>query len=159
MGRAVTSDWLLEDRGTWNGYQRFIDGVNIYPILPGKPLLVHAKTDRIPYMAQWSQQLFVVFFAAVPLALHKAWATLTAFILYMVVYALTVIHEVWGYSGIRVHGIVPSPIAWLLRVFNAELALEDHDLHHRRRWKKSFNYGKQTRDVGSTVWHVCREVG
>jgi sterol desaturase/sphingolipid hydroxylase (fatty acid hydroxylase superfamily) len=40
---------------------------------------------------------------------------------------------------------VPSPITWLLQLCDAELAVEDHDLHHRRGWKKSFNYGKQTR--------------
>lgn len=26
-----------------------------------------------------------------------------------------------------------------------ELVIEDHDLHHRRGWKQSHNYGKQTR--------------
>ncbi|KAJ3497350.1 hypothetical protein NLG97_g1975 [Lecanicillium saksenae] len=29
--------------------------------------------------------------------------------------------------------------------FNMELVIEDHDLHHRTGWKKSHNYGKQTR--------------
>ncbi|OAA43050.1 Fatty acid hydroxylase [Cordyceps fumosorosea ARSEF 2679] len=53
--------------------------------------------------------------------------------------------EVWGHCGLRVHGIVPSPISAVLGLLDMELALEDHDLHHRKGWKKSFNYGKQTR--------------
>lgn len=53
--------------------------------------------------------------------------------------------EVMGHSGLRVYTITPSPITPLLTMFDAELALEDHDLHHRMGWKKSFNYGKQTR--------------
>lgn len=53
--------------------------------------------------------------------------------------------EVWGHCGLRVHGVVPSPISAVLGLLGMELALEDHDLHHRKGWKKSFNYGKQTR--------------
>lgn len=53
--------------------------------------------------------------------------------------------ELAGHSGIRVHTTPPSTVGWLLKYFNAELVIEDHDLHHRKGWKKSFNYGKQTR--------------
>lgn len=323
MGRAaehnphsMTSTWTLADRSTWNGYQRLIDRIQAYPIFPDKPVPKHPKTEKIPYMPGWSQHLFIVFYAAVPLLLHQAWVSLTGhnigkfavFNLYNVAYIViviievcmlrrlthdhgcldgdiherdgipdtgagkiigemhktagfrlamaaivtykttlspfdvmsdsswwlslfaklclygviidfffysyhracheipglwkyhrthhlskhpTTVHsgfaddeqeiteiiivpllayftlwglglrlgfydwwicfqyvtfaEVWGHSGLRVHGIVPSPISWLLKLFDAELALEDHDLHHRQGWKKSFNYGKQTR--------------
>lgn len=50
-----------------------------------------------------------------------------------------------GHSGLRIHSLTPSPITWLLQLCDAELAIEDHDLHHRKGWRKSFNYGKQTR--------------
>ena len=53
--------------------------------------------------------------------------------------------ELAGHSGIRVYSSPPSTINWLLRFFDAELTIEDHDLHHRKGWKKSHNYGKQTR--------------
>ncbi|KAF9518239.1 hypothetical protein BS47DRAFT_1338512 [Hydnum rufescens UP504] len=33
----------------------------------------------------------------------------------------------------------------VLRPFGVEMIGEDHDLHHRNGWRKSFNYGKQTR--------------
>lgn len=33
----------------------------------------------------------------------------------------------------------------LLQYFNMDIAIEDHDIHHRRGWKNSGNYGKQTR--------------
>ncbi|KAJ6027457.1 uncharacterized protein N7446_003951 [Penicillium canescens] len=53
--------------------------------------------------------------------------------------------EVVGHSGLRIHLIVPSTISWLLRLLSSELNIEDHDLHHRNGWRKSHNYGKQTR--------------
>lgn len=33
----------------------------------------------------------------------------------------------------------------LLRPFGCEIAIEDHDLHHRHGWQRSYNYGKQSR--------------
>ncbi|KAJ9477339.1 Sterol desaturase [Pseudozyma hubeiensis] len=51
--------------------------------------------------------------------------------------------EASGHSGLR--GYFQNPTTWYLRWIGAELCLEDHDLHHRRGWKKSGNYGKQTR--------------
>lgn len=53
--------------------------------------------------------------------------------------------EILGHSGLRMEATAANPWTWLLRVFNVELVIEDHDLHHRRGWKKSYNYGKQTR--------------
>ena len=43
---------------------------------------------------------------------------------------------------------------WLMRWFDAELVIEDHDMHHRRGWKNSFNYGKQTR-IWDRVFGTC----
>ncbi|SPO22272.1 related to ERG25 - C-4 methyl sterol oxidase [Ustilago trichophora] len=51
--------------------------------------------------------------------------------------------EASGHSGLR--GYFQNPTTWPLRYVNAELCLEDHDIHHRQGWKKSGNYGKQTR--------------
>ncbi|KAF8306027.1 hypothetical protein DL93DRAFT_2048464, partial [Clavulina sp. PMI_390] len=52
--------------------------------------------------------------------------------------------EASGHSGIRmfIQAPIGSPI---LQYFGMDLALEDHDLHHRNGWRKSANYGKQTR--------------
>ncbi|KJX94132.1 fatty acid hydroxylase superfamily protein [Zymoseptoria brevis] len=52
--------------------------------------------------------------------------------------------ELFGHSGLRVFSTPASTNTYFLRFFNAELATEDHDLHHRQGWKKSHNYGKQT---------------
>ncbi|KAJ1034614.1 hypothetical protein NDA18_001470 [Ustilago nuda] len=51
--------------------------------------------------------------------------------------------EASGHSGLR--GYFQNPATWFLRYVGAELCLEDHDIHHRNGWKKSGNYGKQTR--------------
>lgn len=53
--------------------------------------------------------------------------------------------ELAGHSGLRLYTVAPSPISWLLPHLGADLMIEDHDLHHRKGWKASHNYGKQTR--------------
>ena len=52
--------------------------------------------------------------------------------------------EIAGHSGLRIHATSPSTLSWLLRYFEAELTIEDHDLHHRIGWRKAHNYCKQT---------------
>lgn len=51
--------------------------------------------------------------------------------------------EAAGHSGLR--GYFQNPSTWPLRYLGMELCLEDHDIHHRQGWRKSGNYGKQTR--------------
>jgi sterol desaturase/sphingolipid hydroxylase (fatty acid hydroxylase superfamily) len=53
--------------------------------------------------------------------------------------------ELWGHSGLRIFVTPPTTATPLLKLFDAELTTEDHDLHHRKGWKNSHNYGKQTR--------------
>ncbi|OGM40785.1 hypothetical protein ABOM_011144 [Aspergillus bombycis] len=53
--------------------------------------------------------------------------------------------EALGHSGLRIKAIAANPWSWLFSMMGVELVIEDHDLHHRRGWRKSHNYGKQTR--------------
>ncbi|KAM3435409.1 hypothetical protein MY4824_004875 [Beauveria thailandica] len=322
----MTADWQSKDPSTWNIYQKFIDAVDITPIIPGKPPPVFPKTDKMPFMAQWSQHLFIIIYAAIPLLLHQAYVSLTGqplskaavIFLYNLAYVLvavrevrmlrrltykygcldgdvardgipnsgggkiigemhktagfriimatwiayepgltplaffskpdiwaplvlklalygpildfffytyhrachevpwlwkyhrthhlnkhpTAVHsgfaddeqevieivivpfltyatlwalglklnfyewwvcfeyvtysEIFGHSGLRIYGTVPSPITPVLSYLGMELVLEDHDLHHRRGWKKSFNYGKQTR-VWDRLFGTCAD--
>ncbi|KAF7592932.1 hypothetical protein BBP40_012256 [Aspergillus hancockii] len=64
--------------------------------------------------------------------------------------------EVLGHSGLRVHLTVPSTLSWFLQFFDAEIVIEDHDLHHRKGWRKSHNYGKQTR-LWDRIFGTCTE--
>ncbi|KAJ5964682.1 uncharacterized protein N7479_004558 [Penicillium vulpinum] len=64
--------------------------------------------------------------------------------------------EFIGHSGLRLHGGTPSTVNWLLEMFDAELVIEDHDLHHRYGWRKSHNYGKQTR-LWDRIFGTCHE--
>jgi sterol desaturase/sphingolipid hydroxylase (fatty acid hydroxylase superfamily) len=45
-------------------------------------------------------------------------------------------------------------MAWLLEIFDANIVVEDHDLHHRKGWRKSHNYGKQTR-LWDRIFGTC----
>lgn len=62
--------------------------------------------------------------------------------------------ELLGHSGLRVHLYAASPISGVLSYFGLELALEDHDLHHRTGWKSSHNYGKQSR-MWDVIFGTC----
>lgn len=53
--------------------------------------------------------------------------------------------EAMGHSGVRIYSTTPGTATWILQFFDCELVIEDHDLHHRNGWRKSYNYGKQTR--------------
>lgn len=64
--------------------------------------------------------------------------------------------ELCGHSGLRVHIHTPSTVTWLLKYFDCELVCEDHDLHHRSGWKKSHNYGKQTR-LWDRIFGTCHD--
>ncbi|KAF9877269.1 fatty acid hydroxylase superfamily protein [Colletotrichum karsti] len=64
--------------------------------------------------------------------------------------------ELSGHSGLRIYATTPTPFAWPLRLFNCDLVLEDHDLHHRKGWKKSGNYGKHTR-LWDRIFGTCME--
>ncbi|KHO01375.1 Fatty acid hydroxylase [Metarhizium album ARSEF 1941] len=64
--------------------------------------------------------------------------------------------EFGGHSGLRLHIGTASTFGWLLKYFNMELLVEDHDLHHRTGWRKSHNYGKQTR-VWDRIFGTCGE--
>ncbi|KAL8277825.1 hypothetical protein RQP46_009808 [Phenoliferia psychrophenolica] len=54
----------------------------------------------------------------------------------------TIYVEMLGHSGVRSNW--SHPILWILKPLGAELAVEDHDLHHRM-GKSGKNYGKQSR--------------
>ena len=62
--------------------------------------------------------------------------------------------ELAGHTGL--HFVAPSPVRFALQYFDAELVIDDHDLHHRKGWKKSHNYGKQTR-LWDRVFGTCAD--
>ncbi|KAK7452278.1 hypothetical protein CaCOL14_004806 [Colletotrichum acutatum] len=64
--------------------------------------------------------------------------------------------ELTGHSGLRLYATTPTPFAWPLQFFNCELVLEDHDLHHRKGWKTSGNYGKHTR-LWDRIFGTCMD--
>ncbi|RAK99891.1 sterol desaturase family protein [Aspergillus ibericus CBS 121593] len=319
---SMKSTWRRQDRSQWSISHWFFEILGVHPTDLNKPIPVHPKTDKIPYMGQWSQHRWVLYHAFIPLALHQAYVTYTgqnlgpiaAVFFYSFAFKLIAIHELhvmrrmghiigfldgdqherdgvpdvgvskvvrslmststfrpimtvflsyrtaqtpagmswawlpleiglygiildfwfywyhrlmhdvgslwkyhrthhltkhpnplltlyadteqeifdiagiplltyislrlmglpmgfyewWichqyvmfaelaGHSGLRMHASPPSTLNWLLKLFSAELVVEDHDLHHRKGWKKSHNYGKQTR-LWDRIFGTCRE--
>ncbi|KAJ9298173.1 hypothetical protein DTO271G3_3778 [Paecilomyces variotii] len=64
--------------------------------------------------------------------------------------------EVMGHSGLRVHISATSTLSWLLDYLGWNIIIEDHDLHHRKGYRKSYNYGKQTR-VWDRLFGTCHD--
>ncbi|KAM5368094.1 hypothetical protein ACJZ2D_009698 [Fusarium nematophilum] len=302
---SVKSTWPLGDKSQWNLNQRLIHTLNVYPILPGKRVPVHPKTDKTPYFVEWQGHVWVLLHAFAPLLIHQTWLSSTGqgsihpvavFLLYFSTFSWSIrdgipdvgvdkvvsslwkttgsrivmvtcigynvsqppvsvmqdkywwawlwlqiglygiildfwfyiyhraMHdidalwkyhrthhltkhpnsvltayadheqeffdmigipfltwatfrafgiplgfyewwichqyiaftEVLGHTGLRIYGGPPSTLSWLLRLFNVELLIEDHDLHHRKGYRKSHNYGKQTR-LWDRLFGTCHE--
>jgi sterol desaturase/sphingolipid hydroxylase (fatty acid hydroxylase superfamily) len=115
---------------------------------PNPLLTLYADTEQelfdiagIPIMTYFTLRLL-----GLPMGFYDWW----------VCHQFVVFAELAGHSGLRVHATPPSTVSWLLRFFDAELIIEDHDLHHRTGWKKSHNYGKQTR-LWDRIFGTCYE--
>ncbi|KAI6783494.1 uncharacterized protein J7T54_005523 [Emericellopsis cladophorae] len=96
--------------------------------------------------ADLEQELFDI--AGIPLATYftmKAMGMPMGFYEWWVGHQFVMFAELAGHSGIRIYTEPPNPFTWLLRLAGCELIIEDHDMHHRKGWKASGNYGKQTR--------------
>ncbi|KAE8221054.1 hypothetical protein CF319_g5522 [Tilletia indica] len=84
-------------------------------------------------------------FITLPMSFHTWWL-ISLGILYT---------EAMGHCGVRLYWGTPLT-AWILRPLGMDLALEDHDIHHRHGWKdRGGNYGKQTR-VWDTLFGTKR---
>lgn len=95
----------------------------------------------IPFLA-WGVMKLVGF----PMGFYEWW----------ICHQYVVFSELAGHSGLRVLASPPSTVDWLLSYWDVNLVVEDHDIHHRHGWKKSGNYGKQTR-LWDYVFGTCRE--
>lgn len=84
----------------------------------------------VPMMTYFTMKLF-----GLPMGFYEWW----------ICHQYVAFAEVWGHSGIRIHLTVPTTFSWILQMLDAEIVIEDHDLHHRKGWRKSYNYGKQSR--------------
>jgi sterol desaturase/sphingolipid hydroxylase (fatty acid hydroxylase superfamily) len=107
--------------------------------------------------ADTEQEIFDI--AGIPLLTHGTMKLLglpMGFYEWWVCHQYVVFAELAGHSGLRLLANPPSTATWLLRYFKAELVIEDHDLHHRKGWKSSANYGKQTR-LWDRIFNTCRE--
>ncbi|KAJ3549062.1 hypothetical protein NM208_g703 [Fusarium decemcellulare] len=105
--------------------------------------------------ADFEQELFDI--AVIPLLAYfslKLMGLPMGFYEWWVCHQYVMFTELSGHSGLRVCSSPPSTLTWLLRMFDAELVIEDHDLHHRKGWKTSGNYGKQTR-LWDKVFGTC----
>ncbi|KAJ3495759.1 hypothetical protein NLG97_g3161 [Lecanicillium saksenae] len=115
---------------------------------PNPLLTLYADTEQeifdiagIPLLAYFTMKLL-----GFPMDFYEWW----------VCHQYIVFAELAGHSGLRIAATPPNPFNWFLRLFSAELIIEDHDLHHRKGWKNSANYGKQTR-LWDRVFGTCRD--
>lgn len=110
----------------------------------------HLTKHPIPVLASYSdleQEIIEVILVPIAsyLTLKCAVGMPMHFFEWWICQAYILFEEVIGHSGLRIYAIAPSIISPILCYLGCELVIEDHDLHHRRGWRQSYNYGKQTR--------------
>lgn len=115
---------------------------------PNPLLTLYADTEQeffdiagIPLLTYFTMKLM-----GFPMGFYEWW----------VCHEYVVFAELAGHSGVRLHASPPNTLTFLLRAFNSELVIEDHDLHHRKGWKSSGNYGKQTR-LWDRIFGTCKD--
>ncbi|KAJ4165765.1 hypothetical protein LMH87_007384 [Akanthomyces muscarius] len=100
---SMKSTWRTWDRKKWNQHHFILNFVKAHPYDLDKPVPVHAKTDKIPYLNQLSVQIWLVYHSMIPLVIHQMWLSFStyqtmhwtvALSLYIVAFNLTFIHEV-----------------------------------------------------------------
>ncbi|KAG6008288.1 hypothetical protein E4U21_004750 [Claviceps maximensis] len=116
---------------------------------PNPLLTLYADTEQelfdiagIPLLTY----LTMKFLLGMPMGFYEWW----------ICHEYVVFSELAGHSGLRLHATPPNTLTPLLRFFRAELLIEDHDLHHRKGWKSSGNYGKQTR-LWDRLFGTCKD--
>lgn len=170
---SMKSTWR-NDRSQWNIAHWFFETLDLHPDDLNKRVPVHEKTDKVPYLPEWRFERWLLVHALIPIALHQAFITYfgynlptwAAFLYYHIVISVISIRqigllrsfyewlfcaqyvmftEIYGHSGLRVSVTTLNPLTPLFQLCDVDLTIEDHDLHHRKGWRSSYNYGKQTR--------------
>ena len=77
---------------------------------------------------------FTMRFIGFPLGFYEWW----------IAHMYVMFTELAGHCGLRAAACAPNTLSWALDWVGGKIIIEDHDMHHRRGWKKSCNYGKQT---------------
>nr|POE78683.1 fatty acid hydroxylase vlma [Quercus suber] len=115
---------------------------------PNPLLSSYADTEQefieialIPFLTYGTLKL-----AGFPMPFHDWW----------ICHSYILFTEAFGHSGLRLWGSPAGTSSWILRYLNCELTIEDHDMHHRKGWKQSHNYGKATR-VWDRIFGTCGE--
>ncbi|KAK2592619.1 hypothetical protein QQS21_009684 [Conoideocrella luteorostrata] len=118
----------------------------------------HLTKHPVPTLAAYADEVQEMFdMVGIP---FMTWLTFRVFGIPLDFYSWWICHqyiaftEFGGHSGLRLHIQAASTLSWLLEYFNMELVIEDHDLHHRKGWRSSHNYGKQTR-FWDTLFRTC----
>ncbi|EPQ29988.1 uncharacterized protein PFL1_02661 [Pseudozyma flocculosa PF-1] len=85
---------------------------------------------------EWGDILIIPFLTWLCMPVDfSTWWMCTTYILWV---------EALGHGGVRMYWPTTTTGS-ILRPLGMDLCLEDHDNHHRHGWKRSGNYGKQTR--------------
>lgn len=115
---------------------------------PNPLLTLYADSEQeffdiigIPLLTYFTMKLM-----GMPMGFYEWW----------VCHQYVVFAELAGHSGIRVDASPPNLFTPILRILKCELTIEDHDIHHRKGWKSSGNYGKQTR-LWDRMFGTCKD--
>lgn len=97
----MKSTWRY-DRSQWRLPHYILNLLDVYHVNTDEPVPVHAKTDSIPYLTEWSCHAWIIAHAAWPILLQCLFVALTgqnlppifAFLLYTSAFKFNAIHQV-----------------------------------------------------------------
>lgn len=102
----------------------------------------HTTKHPNPFLLAYADEIQEIFDAYISIGLAYLFFPVSFDVLY--IWALFwVAMEAAGHGGFRLY--YPGLLTFgLLRPFQCDIIVEDHDLHHRFGWRSSYNYGKET---------------
>ncbi|KAL1961109.1 hypothetical protein VTO42DRAFT_3054 [Malbranchea cinnamomea] len=100
---SMKSTWRQSpDRSQWTFAHWLTEIFNLHHISLDKEVPVHSKQDKVPYLPEWKETVWVTFWSSIPLVLHQLYASYTgrnfgpvaAFFYYSLAFKLIAIHEI-----------------------------------------------------------------
>ncbi|KAK3185958.1 hypothetical protein K4F52_005181 [Lecanicillium sp. MT-2017a] len=103
---SMKSTWRQGDRANWTTYHWVIELFQAHPIDLDKPIPKHAKDEKVPYLPQLPQHIWVLFHASIALVMHQGYLAalslvgirslhpVAIFLHYFAIFNLVVVREV-----------------------------------------------------------------
>ena len=74
---SMRSTWRQQDPGSWSFAQKFLTRLDAFSSFEDREIPVHAKDDKVPYLADWKSHLWILVHAFAILGIHQGYVYFT----------------------------------------------------------------------------------